>query len=66
MSSIKTVVIIGTSLKPRSGIPAVDVFESAVFGYDQEYTSAHHFIETVRQLHRSNGFELKIDKVVIG
>lgn len=66
MPDIKTVVVIGTSQKYSGDSEVIKIFESDIFGYRQTYETAHHFIKSVRDSHKSQGFRLDITQVVIG
>jgi hypothetical protein len=61
--TVKTCVVIGHF---ELGVSEGRVFESAPFGYQCEYATAHHFITTVREMHRASGSKLTITNVVIG
>lgn len=66
MSSIKTVVVMGSAKKFNGEGEEIQIFESDVFGYDQTYQTAHHFIKTVRDNLINCGYRPIITRVVIG
>lgn len=66
MSDIKTVVVIGTAQKYSGEGDIIDIFESDLFGYNQTYDTAHHFIKSVRDNLKSVGYRPNVTQVVIG
>lgn len=63
MSEVKTCVVIGHF---TLGCNEGNIFESAEFGYNRHYATAHEFISSVTDMHRKSGSSWVIKQVVIG
>ena len=63
---MKTCVVIGHSRPNVQMSGSTEVCESAVYGMDSHFPSAHDFIRHIQDLHKNNNRILVINSVVIG